>query len=299
MRTIEVSMITGKTGVFFMVADPIEQVRTPEIFNQIFPMCGVDAVMVPLQVAPQHLEATIRALFQSTTTRGMVLSIPHKTAAAAIVDRLSTGAQTANAVNAIRRNDDGSLEGELFDGLGFVKSMDRYAMPYRGKSAFLVGAGGAASAIAAALAEGKVSRIGIYDPDTAKAELLAKSIEGHYNLQAEVKGDNDPAGFDIVINASPLGLKTSDPLPVPTERLDPSAQVCDILMKNQPTPLLKAAMGQGKTVLPGFDMLILQSPLFLDFFGVPDAANALREDDSIARDMLFPVELRSLVKRAA
>jgi shikimate dehydrogenase len=292
-------MITGKTGVFFMVADPIDQVRTPEIFNELLPLCDIDAVMVPLQVAPEHLESAVRALFRSPTTRGMVLSIPHKSAAATLVDRCSKGAQTANAVNAIRRNDAGELEGELFDGLGFVKSMDRYGMRYRGKSVFLVGAGGAASAIAAALSEGGVSRIGLFDPDAAKARQLAQSIERQYGVSVAVKDDNDPSGFEVVINASPLGLKTGDPLPVPAERIEAGAQVCDILMKNQPTPLLKAAMAQGMSVLPGFDMLILQTPLFLDFFGLRDAADRLRSDDSIARDMLFPVELRDLVERAA
>ncbi|MBN3724400.1 shikimate dehydrogenase family protein [Burkholderia sp. Ac-20379] len=292
-------MITGKTGVFFMVADPIEQVRTPEIFNQIFPLCEIDAVMVPLQVAPEHLEATVRALFRSDTTRGMVLSIPHKSIAAGIVERKSKGATVANAVNAIRRNANGELEGELFDGLGFVKSMDRYAMPYQGKSTFLVGAGGAASAIAAALVEGGVPRIGLYDPDTAKARDLAASLSRQYGVAVTVQDSNDPAGYELVINASPLGLKAADPLPVPAERIDAGAQVCDILMKNQPTPLLQAAIKQGKAVLPGFDMLILQSPLFLDFFGVPAAADLLRRDDSIARDMLFPAELRDLVRKAA
>ncbi|MEX3815410.1 shikimate dehydrogenase [Paraburkholderia sp. BR13439] len=292
-------MITGKTGVFFMVADPIEQVRTPEIFNKVLPLCDEDAVMVPLQVSPENLEATVRSLFSSPTTRGMVLSIPHKTAAASIVDRRSKGAQVANAVNAIRRNAAGELEGELFDGLGFVKSMERYAMEYRGKSVFLVGAGGAASAIAAALSEGAVSSIGLYDPDTAKARQLAQSIQKQYGVPVSVQQSNDPAAFEVVINASPLGLKTSDPLPVPTDRLAPKAQVCDILMKNQPTPLLRAAMDKGMAVLPGFDMLILQTPLFLDFFGVHKAADLLRTDDSFARDMLFPVELRDLVKRAA
>ncbi|WP_175882568.1 shikimate dehydrogenase [Burkholderia sp. BCC0044] len=292
-------MITGKTGVFFMVADPIEQVRTPEIFNQIFPLCDIDAVMVPLQVAPENLEATVRALFRSDTTRGMVLSIPHKTIAAGIVDRRSKGATVANAVNAIRRNASGELEGELFDGLGFVKSMDRYSMAYRGKSAFLVGAGGAASAIAAALVEGGVPHIGLYDPDTAKARQLAESLGKQYGVLVTVQDNNDPAGYELIINASPLGLKAGDPLPVPPDRLDAGAQVCDILMKNQPTPLLQAAIQQGKAVLPGFDMLILQSPLFLDFFGVSAAADMLRRDDSIARDMLFPSELRDLVRKAA
>lgn len=282
-----------------MVADPIDQVRTPEIFNKVFPLCGVDAVMVPLHVRPENLVETVRSVFRSPTTRGMVLSIPHKTAAAQLVDRCSKGAETANAVNAIRRNEKGELEGDLFDGLGFVKSMDRYSLKYRGKSTLLIGAGGAASAIATALAEAGVSKIAIFDPDTVKAEALARSIEMRYAVQAIAQGNNDPTGFEIVINASPLGLKSSDPLPVPPERLEPDAQVCDILMKNQPTPLLRAAMSKGNAVLPGFDMLILQSPLFLDYFGIPEAAELLRQDDSFARDLLFPEDLRGMVERVA
>jgi shikimate dehydrogenase len=292
-------MITGKTGVFFMVADPIDQVRTPEIFNQVLPLCGIDAVMVPLNVKPANLVDTVRSLFGSPTTLGMVLSIPHKTAAAELVDRCSKGGATANAVNAIRRNDRGELEGDLFDGVGFVKSMDRYALEYRGKAALLIGAGGAASAIATALAESGVSKIAVFDPETFRAHQLARSIEDRYGVETAVQEDNDPAGFDIVINASPLGLKATDPLPVPADRLDPHAQVCDILMKNQPTPLLQAAISRGNVVLPGFDMLILQSPLFFDYFGFPEAADLLRRDDSVARDLLFPKALRGMVKQAA
>lgn len=292
-------MITGKTGVFFMVADPIDQVRTPEIFNQVFEQVGIDAVMVPLHVKAGHLTETIRSVFRSPTTRGMVLSIPHKTAAAQLVDHMSTGAQVANAVNAIRRNADGTLEGAQFDGIGFVESMDRYSMNYRGKSVLLIGAGGAASAICTALAEGGISSLAIFDVDTAKAEALAQAIAQRFPIRAVVQANNDPAGFDVVINASPIGLKASDPLPVPAERISEHTQVCDILMKNQPTPLLRAAMAKGNAVLPGFDMLILQSPLFLEFFGVKEAAEQLRKDDSPVRDLLFPQELRHMVKSIA
>ncbi|WP_321842971.1 shikimate dehydrogenase family protein [Paraburkholderia bannensis] len=282
-----------------MVADPIDQVRTPEIFNQVFEQLGIDAVMVPLHVKAGHLTGTIRSVFESPTTRGMVLSIPHKTAAAQLVDHLTAGAQVANSVNAIRRNADGSLEGAQFDGIGFVESMDRYSMDYRDKSVLLIGAGGAASAICTALAEGGVSSLAIFDVDTVKAEALAQAIAQRYPIRTAVQVNNDPAGFDVVINASPMGLKDSDPLPVPAERIGEHTQVCDILMKNQPTPLLRAAMAKGNAVLPGFDMLILQSPLFLEFFGVKEAADQLRKDDTPARDLLFPHELRSMVKSVA
>ena len=291
-------MTTGNTRVFFMVADPIEQVRTPEIFNKVLPLCGVDAVMVPLQVAPQDLVDTVRALFRSKTTAGMVLSIPHKTDAAGLVDKRSKIANTANAVNAIRRNADGSLEGALFDGLGFVSSLERYQMPYTGKRVLIIGAGGAGSAIATSLAAGGSAEIAVFDPDEAKALQVTAAIREHFDVQAVAAQSNDPAGFDLVINASPLGLKRDDPLPLPVASLQPGTQVCDILMKNQPTPLLQAAMHKGLKVQPGYDMLILQTPLFFDFFGLTQVAEHLRTDDSAIREMLFPSELLGLVEPA-
>jgi shikimate dehydrogenase len=289
-------MTTGSTRVFFMVADPIDQVRTPEIFNKVLPLCGIDAVMVPLRVAPKDLVETVRALFRSPTTAGMVLSIPHKTDAAGLVDKRSKIAATANAVNAIRRNEDGTLEGALFDGIGFVNSLDRYRMPYEGKRILIIGAGGAGSAIATSLAPSAPAHIAVFDPDGEKARHVTDAIREHFGVSAQAVQSNDPAGFDLVINASPLGLKANDPLPLPVQSLEAGAQVCDILMKNQPTPLLQAAIKQGLKVQPGFDMLILQTPLFLEFFGLKEVADFLRADDSAVREMLFPEELLGLVQ---
>lgn len=289
---------TGKTRVFFMIADPIEQVRTPEVFNRVLPLCGVDAVMVPLQVSPAHFDETITSLFQSSTTAGAVLSIPHKSAACALVKHRSKIAASANAVNAIRRNAQGELEGDIFDGLGFVKSLDRYAMPYIGKSVLVIGAGGAGCAIATALGAQGIASLAVYDPDTAKAVELAAAVQTHFSVPSKAAANNDPEGFELIINASPLGLKAGDPLPVPPERLSAGAQVCDILMKNQPTPLLQRAMARGHAVQPGFDMLILQTPLFLDYFGLPQVGDFLRRDDSIVREMLVPPELLSMLEPA-
>lgn len=289
-------MITGKTRVFYMVADPIDQVRTPEIFNKVLPLCGIDAVMVPLQVSPDNLVETVREIFKAENTAGMVLSIPHKTDAAELVDSRSKIAATANAVNAIRRNAQGELEGDLFDGVGFVKSLERYDMPYQGKRILLLGAGGAGSAIAVALAATHPSHLAIFDPETDRATRLASSITASFGVDCIAASDNNAAGFDVIINASPLGLEKSDPLPVPTHNVDASAVVCDILMKNQPTPLLQAAIASGNRVLPGFDMLILQTPLFLEFFGLQTVADFLRQDDSEVRRMLFPQELDWMVE---
>jgi shikimate 5-dehydrogenase len=110
--------ITGRTRVFYCMADPVDQVRAPEVFNAVFAKHGVDAVMVPSRVPAAHLEATLRALFESPSVGGVSLSIPHKAATASIVDWRSPAATVANAVNAVRRTPAG-LERERFDGEGF------------------------------------------------------------------------------------------------------------------------------------------------------------------------------------
>lgn len=280
-----------------MLADPIEQVRTPEIFNSVLPACNIDAVMVPFHVSSDNLENTIRTLFSSKNTAGMILSIPHKTAAAGLVDSISRIAKTANAVNAIRRTSDGVLEGDLFDGVGFLKALERYDMPYINKKILLIGAGGAGAAIAASIASKSPKQISIYDPDEAKSRNLVSSIRSFFNIPCTQQNSNNPSGFDVVINASPLGLYENDKLPLPPELLSAKTIVCDILMKNQPTPLLKAAIDRGNRILPGFDMLILQSPLFFDFFGMDNVAEHLRANDKNIREMLFPSELAWLIDK--
>jgi shikimate dehydrogenase len=220
--------ITGRTRVFYCMADPIDQVRAPEVFNEVFARHEVDAVMVPMRVHATHLEVTLRTLFESPTVGGVSLSIPHKAAGATIVDRCSPAATVANAVNAIRRSPTGGLEGELFDGEGFRRSLDRAEIAYVNRRVLVIGAGGAASALGTALAAANVAEIAVYDPS-------------EFGIRAECLADNDPRGFDLIVNASPLGLKDADPLPVDVSALEPHAAVCDILMKNQPTPLLRAA----------------------------------------------------------
>ena len=174
--------IDGSTRVFFAAADPVAQVRAPEVFNRVFSDLGINAVMVPLHLKTEYFEATIRALMRSSNVGGFCLSIPHKPIAAAMVEQCSDNARIAKAVNAIRVHENGSLEGDLFDGRGFISLLERHHFPYVGKRVLLIGAGGAASAIATMLAGSHVAEIGIYDPDTAKAQALSKLICAHYKV---------------------------------------------------------------------------------------------------------------------
>ena len=284
--------ITGTTRVFYCIADPIDQVRAPEVFNAVFASARMDAIMVPLRVHPDRLESTLRALFESPTVGGVSLSIPHKAAATAIVDRCSDIATISGAVNAVRRDVSGALEGDLFDGVGFTGLLQRAAISYVGKRVLIIGAGGAASAVSTALADEGASAIGLYDPDVAKARQLAERLRARFHIEAFAASSSDPSGFDLIVNASPLGLKDSDPLPVDVAAIPAHAAVCDILMKNQPTPLLRGARARGLVAEPGFDMLIRQTPHYLDFFGYPELAEKVRRDDLFVRELLFPESLK-------
>jgi shikimate dehydrogenase len=143
-----------------------------------------------------------------------------------------------------------------------------------GKRALVVGAGGVGRAIAAALAAEGAATLRLFDVDTGSARALATRLNAHYPALAVTTDSRDPAGMDIVVNATPLGMSASDPLPVDVERIAPGSFVGEVVMKQLITPLLKAAQARGCTTQVGTDMLFEQIPLYLAYFGFPAATAA-------------------------
>lgn len=294
--------ITGTTDTYLILGDPVEQVRAPESFNAVFARFGIDAVLVPVRIAPADLAPFVRAAFRAPNIKGMWVTIPHKAAAAGLLDHCSDIARVAGAVNAIRRNADGSLEGGLFDGEGLVASLDRFGMAYTGRRVLIVGAGGAASAIGASLVcrgTQSVAELALFDPVPGRAQALAARLAPATQAVVRAVAHSDPAGFDLVINASPLGLKADDPLPVEVARMAPGAALVDILMKDQLTPVVRAARARGLSAQPGFEMMILQAHLYLDFMGFPAAAAEVRRDASFIRAQMDPPALQGDIRTAA
>lgn len=279
--------ITGTTRVFHILGNPVEQVRAPELFNHLFQRHGVDAVLVPAAVSAQDLPGFVSGIFAASNMGGLWVTIPHKGALQALVTHCDRRGQVAQAVNAVRRHADGSLEGALFDGVGFVKGLDGWGVACEGARALVVGVGGAGTAIAVSLAERGVAELSLYSLDTAATQTVATRIGLAFpGVRVHLADDADPAGQDIVVNATPLGLREGDPFAFNPARLQPGAAVVDILMKNQPTPLLQACAAAGARAFPGFEMMIRQAPEYLDFFGLHELARVMENDATEVRRLI-------------
>lgn len=278
--------INGHTRVFLVLGHPVGQVRAPEVFNPLFQTHGVDAVLVPADVAPAQLADFVRGTFSAVNVGGLWLTIPHKAAVLDLLDRVDPLGTRAGAVNAVRRQPDGSLDGGLFDGIGLVKSLDHLDVATAGRRVLLVGTGGAGMAIAVSLAERALGALTLFDAMPGRAAALAQRLQAHAACPVVAAASGDPAGHDLIVHATPLGLNADDPLPFDVARLDPSATVIDILMKPQATPLQRACDARGVVCHPGFEMLAQQVPDYLQFFGYPEIAAAVQGDlDPVRRSL--------------
>ena len=260
-------MITGRGNVIAHIGYPTESFKAPMIYNPWFEAKGIDAAVTPLGVKPEDFAALFPALFRITTIHGALITMPHKVSVTAMVDELTTTARIAGSCNAVLKRPDGSLLGDMFDGAGFVRGVARKGQTIAGARALVVGAGGVGSAIAASLAAAGVSALGVFDMNTASAEALGGRLRTHYPTLQVLTGSNDPAGWDIVVNATPLGMKPGDPMPFDIDRIAPTTFVGEVVMKSEYTPLLRAARDKGCTVQVGTDMLFEMIPAYLEFFG--------------------------------
>jgi shikimate dehydrogenase len=260
-------MITGRTRLIVHLGYPTESFKAPMIYNPWFESKGIEAVVVPVGVEPPNYPDLLSTLFRATNVHGALVTMPHKVTTTGLVQELTTTAKIAGACNAILRRPDGSLLGDMFDGAGFVRGVQRKGQRVAGARALVVGCGGVGSAIAASLAAAGLAKIGLFDPATTSAESLADRLRQYYPALSVTTGSKDPVGYDIVVNATPLGMKPGDPLPVDVARIAPGTFVGEVVMKEEFTPLLRAAMEKGCKVQVGTDMLFEMIPAYLEFFG--------------------------------
>jgi shikimate dehydrogenase len=261
--------INGNTEIIAHIGFPTHSFKAPMIYNPYFAQAGINAVVVPMGCTPENFPTFVRSVFQLSNLRGALITMPHKISAMALLDEVSPTALIAGACNAIKRTVDGKLVGDMFDGAGFVRGVQRKGLILEKARVLVVGSGGVGSAIAASLAAQGISEICLFDLNAAGAEQLGIRLQKYYpHLRVRV-GSNDPAKLDLVVNATPLGMNDGDPLPIDINRLDANTFVGEVVMKTETTAFLAAAIARGCRTQIGTDMLFEQIPAYLEFFGFP------------------------------
>ena len=265
-------MITGHTELIAHIGYPTHSFKSPMIYNPYFESVGVNAVVVPMGCQAADYPDFLRSVFRLTNIRGALITMPHKVSTVGLVDAVSPAVRVAGSCNAVRRDEAGRLIGDLFDGEGFVRGVRRKGLQLAGARVLVVGSGGVGCAIAASLAGAGIAAIDLYDLNDQAAQALGQRLQAEYPAIAVRTGHRDPAGCDLVVNATPLGMNPGDPLPLDTARLSPDTLVGEVVMRTETTAFLAAARARGCRVQVGSDMLFEQIPAYLEFFGLPVAS---------------------------
>ena len=226
-------MISGTTTLIAHLGYPTEAFKAPMIYNPYFEKAGIDAIVMPMGVKAEDYPQVLSALFRLTNIRGALVTMPHKVTTVALLDEVTLTVKIAGSCNAILRRPDGSLLGDMFDGAGFVRGVERKGRRLTGARALVVGSGGVGSAIAASLAAAGITGIGLFDANAGAAEALGERLREHYPKLTVATGSKDPAGYDVVVNATPLGMKEGDPLPIEVSRVAPTTFVGEVVMKQE------------------------------------------------------------------
>jgi shikimate dehydrogenase len=266
-------MIDGRTRLIAHIGYPTESFKSSMIYNPFFEKRKINAFVVPIGCKSEDFPAFLKLAFRLSNMHGALITMPHKVTTLELVDEVSVSARIAGACNAVRLDERGFLIGDMFDGEGFVRGVLKKGRAVAGAKALVTGCGGVGSAIAASLAKAGVAGLGLHDASRQAADGLAQRLKAHYPNLAVSAGAPDPSGYDIVINATPLGMKKDDPLPMDVDRIAASAFVGEVVMKEEITPFLAAVRARGCDYQVGTDMLFEQIPAYLEFFGLDTATS--------------------------
>jgi len=264
---MKLEQIDGNTRLYAILGDPISAVRSPEVFNATFAALSMNAVFIPVHVAAEDLACAWAGLTRIRNMAGLVVTMPHKARVAALLDEVGLAGQVTGAINAARRDADGRWCGDMFDGVGFVDGLVAQGHRVAGWSVRLHGLGGAGTAIALALAESGVGRLALHDLDADRSDRLSRRLAAHFPHLHVSAGPARDDNFDAVVNATPLGMSASDPLPFDPAGLPPATLVIDAVTKPEMTPLLLRAAETGHRVHTGKHMHLGQARRVAEFFG--------------------------------
>jgi shikimate dehydrogenase len=254
--------ISGKTRVCGVIGDPIEHSLSPIMHNAAFEALGLDYVFLAFKVKPAYVADAVNGM-RALNIRGLNVTMPHKKTVMANLDRIDLSAQIINSVNTVL-NKENLLFGFNTDGVGAVKALRENGVELKGRKVLLLGAGGAARAIAYAMAK-EADELTVLNRTVKQAQALTKLLEKTANKRI-VAGSLSPEDIqqnlrdsDILINATSVGMKPHpDETPVPPKLLRSNLSVMDIVYNPLETKLAKDAKAAGAKVISGVEMLIYQ-----------------------------------------
>ncbi len=233
--------------------------------NAVIHQRGLDLLMVAMHVTAEDLPAAISGLRAWRNFRGAIVTMPHKSAIVPLLDEVTPEVHEAGACNVVRRTADGRLVGTLLDGEGFIAGLTAKGHTVAGKRVLLSGAGGAGRAIAFSLARHGARSITIANRTKSTAEKLAEAVHAAYPNCDCVAASDDAAVYDLAVNATSLGMKPGDALPLPISVLNPGVLVADIVVSSDRTAIIEAAESRGCEVHIGRHMLASQIEQMIDF----------------------------------
>ncbi len=272
--------INGATRLYAIIGNPIAQVRSPETFTPAFAAAGINAVMLPAQVLPEQFDVSVRGLMALGNLDGLIVTVPYKARMAPFASRLGDTARCIGAINALRREGDGSWTGDMFDGAGFIVGAQRKGNVLSGRRVALFGAGGAGSAIACGLVGAGVESIALIDPQQDRAETLARALQRTYPACNVRPAQAVPADCNMIVNASTVGMRPGDGLPGDIGPLAVDTLVGDVINTDAQTPMIQHAVRYGCRYVTGKDMHAGQGEALMAFFA---AATVARTQQAPAR----------------
>ena len=253
----------GELRLFGLLGDPVSQVRAPFPATQLMRDAGANAALLPFHVPVEHLASIFASLCHIGNLDGLVITVPHKVAMAGLVEVLSPRAQLVGAINLARREPDGRWRGEIMDGVGFARGLTLSEFDPAGREVLVIGAGGVGSAIAVELARAGAF-VRIFDISAPRALALADRLR-QAGFDAAMAERLEPAGAALIVNATPLGMRSDDPMPMDPALFDPSVLVAEVVMKPAMTRFLQAAAGRGCRTQLGEAVMLHQLPAMVDF----------------------------------
>lgn len=237
-------LLNGATRLIGILGDPITQVKSPATVTRIMQDQGLNAVCVPLHASAERFDACVRSIGAVQNLDGLIATVPHKFALRRLCASATERSAFLGVANIARRNPDGSWHGDMVDGLGFVAAARAAGCEPHGKRALMAGAGGAGTAIACALLDAGVSELAIHDREVARRDALVAQLAARFPGRVRA-GSGDPQGCDMIVNATPMGMRPSDPLPFDVSRLTAGMFVGDVITVPEVPPLLAAARAAG------------------------------------------------------